>query len=703
MVSSVIVAVLLYRPDLDRERARVTLDGVTNRLANETSPYLLQHAHNPVDWYPWGTEALQRAKAEDKPILLSIGYSACHWCHVMERESFEDPRIAEQMNADFVSIKVDREERPDLDGIYMQAVQAMTGNGGWPMTVFLAPDGTPFYGGTYYPPADRGQMPGFPRVLAAIADAWKTRRREVLESGARLRESLQQGLERGAGDLDTSILEAAAAGLVSQHDRAQGGLGGAPKFPQPMALEFLLRTWKRTRDGEALHVVTHTLDHMARGGIYDHLGGGFARYSTDNEWLVPHFEKMLYDNAQLARAYLMGYQATGNAFFQDVVEEVLEYVLRDMTDASGGFYSTEDADSEGEEGKFYLWTPAEVEALLGLDDARLFDAFYDVNLPGNFEHRASILRMQRTPLEVATALGVTEVAVLEAVERGRQVLFEARARRVRPARDEKVLAAWNGMMLRALAEAGAVLERRDFLDAARRNADFLLREMRDADGQLHRTWKPGHGARLNAYLEDYANVADGLLALYEATFEPRWLAASLELADVILAEFVDEESGGFFDTSTRHERLITRPKDVFDNATPSGNSVAADVLLRLALLTDRSDFREAAESALRLLREPMARYPLAFARALNALDFFLDRPKEIAIVGAVEADDTRSLRRAVFEPFLPNKVVAGGSTPIPLLENREAVNGRAAAYVCEHYVCQAPTSDPEQLRHLLGS
>jgi uncharacterized protein YyaL (SSP411 family) len=341
--------------------------------------------------------------------------------------------------------------------------------------------------------------------------------------------------------------------------------------------------------------------------------------------------------------------------------------------------------------------------LLGPDDARLFDAFYDVTLPGNFEHRASILRMRRTPLEVALELWVTEVAVLEAVERGRQVLFEARARRVRPARDEKVLAAWNGMMLRALAESGAVLERRDFLDAARRNADFLLREMRDADRRLHRTWKPGHGARLNAYLEDYANVADGLLALYEATFEPRWLAASLELAEVILAEFVDEESGGFFDTSTRHERLITRPKDVFDNATPSGNSVAADVLLRLALLADRSDFREAAESALRLLREPMARYPLAFARALNALDFFLDRPKEIAIVGDVEADDTRSLRRAVFEPFVPNKVVAGAGAPIPLLEGREALNGRATAYVCEHYVCQAPTSDPEQLRQLLGS
>jgi uncharacterized protein YyaL (SSP411 family) len=673
----------------------------TNRLANETSPYLLQHAHNPVDWYPWGPEALERARVEDKPILLSIGYSACHWCHVMERESFENPQIAAQMNASFVSIKVDREERPDLDGIYMQAVQAMTGNGGWPMTVFLAPDGTPFYGGTYYPPDDRGQMPGFPRVLAAIADAWRTRRQEVLESGSRLRESLQQGLSTAPGPADASVLDAAAAGLQKQHDRAEGGFGGAPKFPQPMALEFLLRAWRRTHDPEALHVVTHTLDHMARGGIYDHLGGGFARYSTDNEWLVPHFEKMLYDNAQLARAYLMGYQATGNAFFQDVVEEIVGYVLRDMTDPSGGIYSTEDADSECEEGKFYLWTPSEVEALLGPDDARLFNAFYDVSLPGNFERRASILRMQHTPLEVASRLGVTEAAVLEAIERGRQVLFEARRRRVRPARDEKVLAAWNGMMLRALAEAGAVLERADFLEAAQRNAEFLLREMRDADGRLHRTWKPGHAARLNAYLEDYANVADGLLALYEATFDPRWLTASLELAEVMLHEFVDADNGGFFDTSTRHEHLITRPKDVFDNATPSGNAVAADVLLRLAVLTDRSDFRDAAESVLRLLRDAMARYPLGFARALNALDFFLDRPREIAIVGETLAEDTRALRRAVFEPFVPNKVVAGAGAPIPLLEGREQRAGHAVAYVCEHYVCQAPTRDPDELRSLL--
>jgi uncharacterized protein YyaL (SSP411 family) len=676
---------------------------VANRLANETSPYLLQHAHNPVDWYPWGQEALTRAKAEDRPILLSIGYSACHWCHVMERESFEDERIAQLMNAKFVNIKVDREERPDLDGIYMQAVQAMTGSGGWPMTVFLAPDGTPFYGGTYYPPTDRGNMPGFPRILAAIADAWQNRRTEVLQSGAQLRESLRHAVELQTShqQLDPTILDHAAQGITAQYEPHNGGFGTAPKFPQPMALEFLLRYWTRSGDEAARDVVTHTLEHMARGGIYDHLGGGFARYSTDAEWLVPHFEKMLYDNAQLTRVYVMAYQATGNALFKDVAEQVIDYVLRDMTDPAGGFYSTEDADSEGEEGKFYVWTPRQVEELLGPEDARLFSAFYDVNARGNFERRSSILHVDHTLREVSARLGVTEAELLVALERGRRVLFEARSARVRPARDEKVLAAWNGLMLRALAEAGSVLGREDILQAAQRNAAFLLGMMRQADGGMYRTWKPGHAARLNGYLEDYANVADGLLALYEASFEPRWLAAALELADLMLQRFSDSEHGGFFDTSIDHETLITRPKDVFDNATPSGNSVAADVLLRLAALTDRQDYRRAVEGVLQLLHAAMERYPLGFARALNALDFLLGHPKEVAIVGAPQAADTRELRRVVFEPFVPNKVVAGTGAPIALLEGRAPRNGHATAYVCEHYVCEAPTTDPDELRRLL--
>jgi uncharacterized protein YyaL (SSP411 family) len=677
---------------------------MANRLAGETSPYLLQHAHNPVDWYPWGPEALARAKAEDKPILLSIGYSACHWCHVMERESFEDPHTASVMNTSFVSIKVDREERPDLDGIYMQAVQAMTGSGGWPMTVFLTPDGTPFYGGTYFPPIDRPNMPAFTRVLTSIADAWHNRRADVLQSGNQLREHLQQTTrltQAAPGPLESSILDAAGRGLAAQYDAEFGGFGGAPKFPQPMALEFLLRYWKRSGDEAARDVAEHTLEQMARGGMYDQLGGGFHRYSTDAEWLVPHFEKMLYDNAQLARAYVMGYQATGNAYFHQIAEQIIEYVLRDMTDPSGGFYSTEDADSEGDEGKFYVWTPAEVRALLGDEDARLFGGFYDVKDLGNFEGRASILHMDYTPAEIAPRLGVTEAELLAALERGRPILFDARAQRVRPGRDEKVLAAWNGMMLRALAEAGRVLGRADFLGAAVKNAEFLLSTMQRADGSLYRTWKPGHAAHLNGYLEDHANVGDGLIALYEATFDARWLTAATALADMILDRFADTANGGFFDTSADHETLISRPKEVFDNATPSGNAVAADVLLRLAVLTGKDQYERAARGALELLREPMARYPMGFARSLSALDFALGRPIEVAIVGHLGAPDTEALLQVVFEPFVPNKVIAGGDADIPLLEGRHVRNGRATAYVCEHYVCQAPTTDPEELRALV--
>ncbi len=676
---------------------------MANRLAGETSPYLLQHAHNPVDWYPWGQDALERARTEDKPILLSIGYSACHWCHVMERESFEDPATAKLMNDHFVSIKVDREERPDLDGIYMQAVQAMTGHGGWPMTVFLTPNGTPFYGGTYYPPEDRHGMPSFTRVLMSIADAWRTRREEITHSGQQLRQHLQQTIQpqpvRQA--LEPSILDASAAGIDSQYDPVDAGFGNAPKFPQPMAIEFLLRYWRRTGNQRAIEAAKHTLDKMARGGMYDQLGGGFHRYSTDAVWLVPHFEKMLYDNAQLARAYLMGYQATGNAFYRTIVEQTLNYVLRDMTDPSGGFYSTEDADSEGVEGKFYVWTPAQTAEVLDNDDARITNAFFDVTDRGNFEHGTSILHMPRTPHEVAQELNIIEAQVFEALERAKPALFEAREHRIRPARDDKVLTSWNGMMLRAFAEAGRVLSEPTYIQAAINNATFLLSTMRDGD-RPYRTWKPGHAAHLNAYLEDYANLADGLVALYEATFESRWLQAAVELANAIEERFADEDNGGFFDTSTDHEQLITRPKDLFDNATPSGNAVAADVFQRLAVLTANPDYQRAAQGVLELLREPMLRYPLGFARALSALDFYLARPKEVAVIGAQEAEDTQALLRVVFEGFLPNKVVAGGTADIPLLEGRRQSNGKAMAYVCEHYVCQRPTSDPEELREQLG-
>jgi uncharacterized protein len=680
-----------------------------NRLARESSPYLLQHANNPVDWYPWGDEALQKARAEDKPILLSIGYSACHWCHVMEHESFEDPGVAELMNRSFVSIKVDREERPDLDAIYMQAVQALTQQGGWPMTVFLTPDGAPFWGGTYFPPEDRHGMPGFKRVLTALADAWRTRRAEVTAQSDQLRAQLQGMLRPASGSLDPEILEQAVEGVLSQYDPSEAGFGGAPKFPQPMAVEFLLRAWRRSGDERARAAAEHTLERMARGGMYDQVGGGFHRYSTDAHWLVPHFEKMLYDNAQLARAYLMGYQVSGNAFFRDVAEQTLRYGLRDLTDPGGGFYSTEDADSEGVEGKFYVWTPDEISALLGQEDGRIFAAFYGVSEGGNFEPGRSILHMPRTPAEVAEQLGVTEIQVLSAVERGREVLFDARQQRVRPGRDEKVLTAWNGMFLRALAEAGSVLGNDEFRAAAVRSAEFLLHTMRGSNGRLFRTWKPGHPAKLNGYLEDYANLADGLVALYEATFDRRWLDAAVDLVETMLEHFADRENGGFFDTADDHETLIARPKDIFDNATPAGNSVAADVLLRLSLLLDREEYRAAAERVLSLLRPPMQRYSLGFARALSALDLFLGSPKEIAIVGSPAAAETQALLRTVFEPFLPNKVVAGSapsdsaaSTGIPLLEHRGQLDGHPTAYVCEHYACQQPVTTPEALRAQLA-
>jgi uncharacterized protein YyaL (SSP411 family) len=676
---------------------------VANRLAGESSPYLLQHANNPVDWYPWGPEALDKSRAEDKPILLSIGYSACHWCHVMEHESFEDPATAELMNRSFVSIKVDREERPDLDAIYMQAVQALTGQGGWPMTVFLTPEGAPFWGGTYFPPEDRQGMPGFKRVLTALADAWRTRRAEVLASSGQLREQLQQTMRPAAGALEPTILDQAVEGLLAQYEPEEGGFGNAPKFPQPMAIEFLLRTWGRTGHQSAREAAEHTLDRMARAGMYDQLGGGFHRYSTDAQWLVPHFEKMLYDNAQLARAYLMAYQVSGSVFFRDVAEQTIRYVLRDLADPAGGLYSTEDADSQGVEGKFYVWTPHQLLELLGENDAQLFAAFYDVTDRGNFEHGTSILHMPETPGQTAQRLGVSEIELLAALERGRQVVFEARTRRVRPGRDEKVIAAWNGLMLRALAEAACVLGNETFREAAVRNAEFLLRTMRTPDGRLLRTWKPGHAAKLNGYLEDYANVADGLVALYEATFDRRWLDTAVELSDAILARFVDHDNGGFFDTADDHETLIARPKDLFDNATPAGNSVAADVLLRLALLLDREDYRAAAEGVLRLLRPAMQRYPLGFARALCALDMNLAQPKEIAILGPPEAPATQALLRTVFEPFLPNKVVAGGEAAdgMPLLEARGPLDGQPTAYVCQHYVCREPVTTPEALRKQL--
>jgi uncharacterized protein len=683
---------------------------MANRLANETSPYLLQHKDNPVDWYPWGEEALERAREEDKPILLSIGYSACHWCHVMERESFEDEATARIMNEHFVNIKVDREERPDLDSIYMSAVQALTRGGGWPMTVFLTPDGSPFYGGTYFPPVSRGGMPSFKGVLTSLADAYENRRDEVLRSAQSVRDYLRAVTIDAAipksSSPGTDLLERAAESLVSQLDRRFGGFGGAPKFPQAMNLEALLRHWRRTGDLAALSGVEDTLRAMAGGGIYDQLGGGFHRYSVDEYWLVPHFEKMLYDNALLSRLYLEAYQATGDDFFRRVAEETLDYVLRDMISPEGGFYSAEDADSEGEEGKFYVWTPEEVEASLDPEDARLAMRFWDVTERGNFEGK-NILNVPRPPEAVAAEFDLSPEELRERIAKIRSRLFAVREGRVRPARDEKILSAWNGMMLRSFALAARVTGREDYREAAERNAAFLLEELKEG-GRLRRSYKDGR-ARFNGYLEDYAMVADGLVALYEATFETRWLVEADSLCDAISELFWDAEKGVFYDTPADHEELVTRPRDVYDNAAPSGTSVATDVLLKLALLLDRDDYRRRAESILEELSGGIEQLPGAFGRLLAALDFSVSEPREVAIVGDPEAPDTRALIDAVYARYLPNKVVAGRAPDdeeatglVPLLANRPAPDGRARAYVCVRYACQSPTTDPTELLEQLG-
>jgi uncharacterized protein YyaL (SSP411 family) len=675
----------------------------TNRLAGETSPYLLQHKHNPVDWYPWGEEAFERARSENRPILLSIGYSACHWCHVMEHESFENEEIAKLMNENFVNIKVDREERPDLDQIYMNAVQMMTRHGGWPMTVFLTPEGVPFYGGTYFPPEDRYNMPGFPRVLMGVAETYRTRPDDVTQTAVELLSELRRmdAARESKETLSIELLDAAYQGIARSYDPKYGGFGSAPKFPPAMTLEFLLRTFHRTADVKALEMVEHTCRMMAEGGMYDQLGGGFHRYSTDAHWLVPHFEKMLYDNALLARLYLHVYQQTKEPFYRRIAEETFDYVLREMTDERGGFYSTQDADSEGHEGKFFVWTPAEVRQILGDEDGKLFSAYYDVTEEGNFEGK-NILHVTRSVEDVAKASGVSTQKLAEALERGRRELFAARERRIKPARDEKILTAWNGMMLASFAEAAAILDRKDYEEAARKNAQFVLENLQ-RDGLLLRTYKDGQ-AKLNGYLDDYSCMADGLITLYEATGEVRWLEEALAITERMIEEFWDEESGGFFYTGKSHEELIVRSKDYFDNATPSGNSVAAEVLLRLGLLTGNEQYGRKAVTIFRLLRDPIARYPSAFGRLLGALDFYLDSPKEIAIIGEREADDTTTLLREVWDSYLPNKVVAQSregderaAQLIPLLRERPMIEHRATAYVCEHYACQKPVTSAKEL------
>ncbi len=661
-----------------------------NKLIEESSPYLRQHAHDPVEWYPWGEEALQKAEAENKPIFLSIGYSACHWCHVMARESFRDPETAELLNEHFVSIKVDREERPDLDRIYMRGVQALTGGGGWPMSVFLTPDGKPFYAGTYFPPEPRHGMPSFKHVLRTIIDAWQNQREDLLEGSRRVVESIERRMAARAPerDLEPHTLARAFRNLERDFDDRHGGWDGAPKFPQPMTVEFLLRQYRLAEDPEALRMVVETLDAMARGGIYDHLGGGFHRYSVDRRWLVPHFEKMLYDNAQLARVYLHGWQVTGEPLFRAVVEETLDYVVREMTDPAGGFYATQSAETEGEEGKFFVWSSEEIERLLG-DQAPRFMDLYGVTPGGNFEGQ-----------NVLTFFGTWEER--QATAHARRRLFEARQQRARPERDEKVLTSWNGLMLAAFAEAGQALDRDDYLEVARRNAAFLLDELRAADGHLLRTWRDDQ-PKGRGYLEDYAHLIDGLLALYEATFDPRWYRAACELGDLMLEHFQAPE-GGFFDTSPAHEELVIRPQTLQDNAVPSGNSMATFVLLRLSQLSVEPRYADVARRALRQVQELLGQYPLGFGLWLSALNYALAPTREIAVVGDPQAPDVQAMLEICRDGYRPHQVLAAGEPGdprVPLLEDREQLDGKATAYVCVEFTCRNPVTDPDELRALL--
>ncbi|MBA2619740.1 MAG: thioredoxin domain-containing protein [Acidobacteria bacterium] len=678
----------------------------SNRLINETSPYLLQHAHNPVDWFAWSDEAFEKARKEDKPILVSIGYSACHWCHVMEHESFEDEATAAMMNEHFVSIKVDLEERPDVDQIYMTFVQMTSGHGGYPLNVFLTPDKKPFFGGTYFPPQNRYNMPSFQRILTSVAEAYRERKDEVLTSANDILGEIRNltSAKTTGENLSLEQLDYSFKSFVKTFDNVNGGFGGAPKFPPPMSLEFLLRYFYRTGNENALSMVEKTCRKMANGGIYDQLGGGFHRYTVDAVWLVPHFEKMLYDNAQLARIYLHVFQITKDEFYKRIAVETLEYVKREMTDArSGGFYTAQDADSEGVEGKFFVWTPEEIEAILGTRDAQIFNFYFDVTEHGNFEEK-NILNVKNSLTESAEVLKISEDELKEILALGREKLFGEREKRVEPFRDEKVLTAWNGLMLATFAEASAILESEEYLEIAHRNADFILENLQK-DEHLLRTYKDGK-AKLNAYLEDYANFADGLIELFQVSGDVKYLKAAKRFAVVLITEFWDEEGGGFFFTANNHEELLVRTKDFYDNATPSGNSAAADALLKLAhLVKDGERYEQFAASVLSSVAPQIRHYPQAFGRSLSALEFYLNPTKEIVVLG----ERGNELEREVWREFLPNKVVVSAQNAddadfVPLLEARKLLDGEAAtAFVCENFTCQKPVATAEDLREQLFS
>jgi hypothetical protein len=681
-----------------------------NHLQYETSPYLLQHAHNPVDWYAWGAEPLAKAAAEDKPILLSIGYSACHWCHVMAHESFEDAETAAYMNAHFICIKVDREERPDIDDLYMQATLAFTdGHGGWPMTVFLMPDARPFHAGTYFPKDERYGMPSFMHVMAAVIEAYTNRRDQAETIAGQVTESLQRDeLNNSAADSDLrpALLETTYQGLLRNFDPIHGGLSrGQPKFPNPMNLEYVLRVFSHQGQERAKEAVTFSLEKMARGGIYDQIGGGFHRYSVDERWLVPHFEKMLYDNAQLSRLYLHTWQATGDPFFKRIAEQVYDYILREMAAPEGGFYSATDADSEGEEGKFFVWTVDELRVLLPDDQYAAVTAYYGVTAGGNFEG-SNILNVPVDEAEVAKALNLSVETLRSQIEDGGHTLYAARTQRIAPGLDDKLLTAWNGLMLTSLAEAARVLKRDDYRQAAVRHADFLMREL-IRDGRVLRTHKNGV-SKLNGYLEDYACLIESLIETYQTTSDARYFIQARALADQVLIHFAAPE-GGFFDTADDHETLIARPRGMQDNAVPSGNSKMARVLVLLTAYTGEAQYEAAARAILRQMSAAMRQYPSAFGEALIAADLLINGVQEVAIIGDPARTETQALIDTLEVAYRPNMIRALSATDTnenavpPLLAQRSMINGQPAAYVCRHFVCQRPVSDAVALAEQLAA
>jgi uncharacterized protein YyaL (SSP411 family) len=678
----------------------------TNRLIHETSPYLLQHAHNPVDWYAWGEDAFEKAKAEDKPILLSIGYSACHWCHVMERESFENEAIARLMNELFVNIKVDREERPDLDEIYMSAVQMLTGRGGWPMTVFLTPDRKPFYGGTYFPPEDRGGMPGFPRILKGVNQAYRERPADVEKSVTQILNALQRMSESAeTGQVFSKTIIAEGAAKVAQaYDVDNGGLGQAPKFPNAGVYELFLRHYHRSKSARYLEMVTHTLTKMACGGIYDHLGGGFHRYSVDAKWLVPHFEKMLYDNAQLVRIYAHAYKITGEPLFKSVVDESLTYLLREMLQPEGGFYSTQDADSEGEEGKFFVWTEGEVMGILGEDDGAIFCRIYDVSEAGNFEDK-NILHPILTLDQASKYFRKKSSEIERIIAKAKQKLFGEREKRIKPFRDEKIITAWNGLMLSGLAEAIKISPQPLFIDAAKRTIDFIFAKC-FRDGLLLHSYKDGQ-AKLLGFLDDYAFTAIGLLDMYEALFDASALERAIALGGIMLRDFWDEKGGGFFSTGVSHEKLISRAKPIFDASIPSGNAMATQLLLRLYHMTGDDRYNQHAERVLRSYYDAMESQPFGFAHLLCALDFYLEKAKEVVVVGERGEPRVDELLMKIHSVYQPNMTIqlASPSEPLenrsPLLRGKSQVGGNPTVYVCQNYTCSAPATSWDELRPLI--